>query len=133
MNDEKFLSLLDSLIEINENTPVIVEGIRDEKALRKIGLKGKIIIFNRGKSLYDFSEIISNLYNEVIILFDNDRRGRYLTRYVSRILESKGVRVNLEYRDFIFSMLEMKGIEEISTFYEESIERRINGKRRRMQ
>ncbi|MGC9137623.1 MAG: toprim domain-containing protein [Thermoplasmata archaeon] len=133
MNDDRFLSLVDSLIEKNEYVPVIVEGIRDERSLRLIGLNGVIIIYNRGETLNEFSDRISRMYSEVIILFDNDRRGRYLTKSVKGLLESRGVKVDIAYRELIFTLLEIKGIEELFTFYEESLDRKINGKRRRVQ
>lgn len=132
MNDEKFLCVIESLVEKNENIPVIVEGIRDRRALRKIGLSGEIIVFNSGESISDFSERISKYYTEVILLFDNDKRGGYLTKTVASILTSRGVKVILEFREMIFSFSEMKGVEEIFTQYQESLERKINGKRRRM-
>ncbi|MEM0151536.1 MAG: toprim domain-containing protein [Thermoplasmata archaeon] len=129
MNDEKFLKTIELLIEKNDEIPVIVEGKRDLISLRKVGLKGQIIIFNNGKKIIEFTEEIIENYREIIILFDRDRKGKLLTETISRILSSRGIHVILEFREMIFNYSEAKSIEEIYTYYENSLERKINGKR----
>ncbi|MBS3748269.1 MAG: topoisomerase [Candidatus Thermoplasmatota archaeon] len=82
---------LDELVELNNSIPVIVEGIKDLRALRKLGLGGDIITLNKGISLSDFADKISEEFDEVIILSDWDRRGGSLCRRLKELLKGRVV------------------------------------------
>jgi len=79
LNDEKLHQELEKIIEYfivsNEKIPVIVEGINDVKALRNLELTGRIISFNCGLSMVNFSEMIAKEYGIVILLPDWDHKG----------------------------------------------------------
>ena len=115
---EKFENLISYAREKNEYFPVIVEGIRDEKALKEMGFEGKIIKINVGENLVDFSDDLSKKYNRVIILLDWDRKGDYLTRKLQSFLEANGVVCDLEIRRKLKSLLGsyITSIEEFSSF-----------------
>ncbi len=82
---------LDELVELNNSIPVIVEGIKDLRALRSLGLTGDIITLNKGMSLSDFADQISEEFDEVIILSDWDRRGGSLCRRLKELLKGRVV------------------------------------------
>jgi len=97
---EKIIKVLEDLsIDASSGTPVIVEGINDLKALRRLNVKGEIILAKAfGRSLLDvIKEIKSRRVSEVILLLDFDRRGKEWTRLLAGHLESEGIKPNLTY------------------------------------
>ncbi len=83
---ERLKVVLEALYETNKRIPVIVEGKKDESALRKLGLVGEIITLHRGKSLYDFCADVEERFHKVIILLDWDEKGKNLNKVISRYL-----------------------------------------------
>ncbi|MFW6121682.1 MAG: toprim domain-containing protein, partial [Petrotogales bacterium] len=77
--------------------PIIVEGYKDKEALHKLGIKGKIIRFNLGMSVSNFSDVIARKYKKIILLTDWDRKGGYLCSTIKKNLESR-VKCNIKYR-----------------------------------
>lgn len=75
---EKVQNIFDELCALNETIPIIVEGKKDELALRKLGAAGHIIKLNRGQTILNFCEEIAREYAEVIILPDWDSKGKQL-------------------------------------------------------
>jgi len=85
------------------NCPVLVEGKRDEEALRDMGFRGIIEQFNRG---WDQSRVIAYLYDTygsknpidsgppVIVLMDWDRTGGRLQSTIRKRLESLDVKID---------------------------------------
>ena len=86
---KKFIAQLNS----SKKSAIIVEGKRDAVALRKIGCIGKIIEFHKFNDINDFADKVAK-YDELILLFDWDRKGSYLTRRVVKLLERR-TRINL--------------------------------------
>lgn len=84
---ERLRDVLDDLNEINRLVPVIVEGKKDASALRKLGLVGEIITFNRGMPIYEFCEDISDRYRRVLLLMDWDPEGDSLQKKLGRELK----------------------------------------------
>lgn len=72
--------------EVNKRVPVIVEGKKDVTALRRLGLEGEIISLHSGKGLYEFSELIHERFDEVILLMDWDDRGEGLMKVLGEYL-----------------------------------------------
>lgn len=95
----------------NIENPIIVEGINDIKSLREINFNGKIININRGKSLYHFSENISNNYNNVILLTDFDKKGIFLKNKLKLYLNSMDINVDLNLWNFIKNNYCIKDVE----------------------
>lgn len=108
---------LDELVEVNNSIPVIVEGVKDERALRKIGLTGEIIILNKGMSLSDFSDWLSERYDEVIILSDWDRRGGAICRRLKELLKGR-VKYNLVFRQRLSKFAMIKKVEGLPSWLE---------------
>ncbi len=75
---ERLREVLLALFEVNKRVPVIVEGRRDEQALKKLGLVGEVLILHRGKGLYEFCEDIAERFPKVVLLLDWDEKGEKL-------------------------------------------------------
>jgi 5S rRNA maturation endonuclease (ribonuclease M5) len=80
---ERLIEVLKSLSEVNKRAPVIVEGRRDVKALRQIGLTGNIITLHSGKGIYEFCDEIAERFDRVVLLMDWDAKGESLQKTVS--------------------------------------------------
>jgi 5S rRNA maturation endonuclease (ribonuclease M5) len=66
---------------------VIVEGRKDGIALREIGFKGEILVYNNFKGIINFVDYVSRKGRKVILLLDRDRKGRSLTSKILKKLE----------------------------------------------
>jgi dTMP kinase len=108
---------LEELVEMNNSVPVIVEGVKDQRALRKLGLIGTIIKINKGMSLSDFSDWISKQYEKVIILSDWDRRGGSLCRRLKELLEGR-VQIDVEFRQRLSTYAMIKKVEGLPSWLE---------------
>lgn len=84
---ERLRVVLQSLYEVNKRVPIVVEGRKDVKALRKVGLIGEIITLHGGKGIYEFAEDIAERYHRVLLLMDWDAKGDQLYRTVSAHLK----------------------------------------------
>ena len=99
---------------------VIVEGKRDEEALRSAGLRSTVVQFSSsGLPVFAFIEEVVEGYkgSTVLVLLDFDREGDELAERRSQELEEGGVRVQRILRRKIAKILIREGIfriEEIS-------------------
>jgi 5S rRNA maturation endonuclease (ribonuclease M5) len=75
--------VMEALFEANKKIPVIVEGKKDSLALRNLGLVGEILTLHRGNNLYEFSEEVSDRFQNVILLLDWDEKGEALQKTLS--------------------------------------------------
>ena len=92
---------------------VLVEGIRDEESLRKIGVKRPVTRFCDSKlPTFAFVEDVTNNYKgqTILVLFDFDKEGRGIAKKISRELEEKGVKVERFLRNEIAELLLKEGI-----------------------
>ncbi len=80
----------DFIIHLNSLTQsvVVVEGKRDSRALRKIGFSGKIVEFHKFRGMINFADSVAN-YKNLIILFDGDRKGKYLAGKTIQLLQRR--------------------------------------------
>ena len=95
MNIEESLQVVEQTIQEliikNHSIPIIVEGKKDKISLQNLGIEGKIIIYNKGKSLTDFCDWIAKSNAEVIILTDWDRRGGMLCHRMMELFNGRVV------------------------------------------
>ena len=95
-------SLIESLSEFmrklndEDRALVVVEGLRDAKALREAGYAGELFMLCHKNSVLTLEETAAN-FKKVILLLDNDREGRKLTERTKRILEGR-VRIDSFYQ-----------------------------------
>ena len=81
---KNFVSRLNSM---NESV-VVVEGKRDAAALKRIGFSGKVLEFHRFGGMINFVDSVAG-HSSVIILFDRDKKGKYLTEKTTRLLQRR--------------------------------------------
>jgi 5S rRNA maturation endonuclease (ribonuclease M5) len=93
---EKILDLLDELADYSsKGVPILVEGKKDESALKELGVTGRIIrVRQRRKKLFELVEELTS-YKTVIILTDFDQEGEKLAEELSRHLHSWGVQTTM--------------------------------------
>lgn len=98
VTEQEIIGIKKFVLQLNsvENIPVIVEGKKDTRALRKIGYSGQVLEFHRFKGMVDFIDFVAK-YESVIILFDNDRKGTYLTRKTIELLQRR-TKIDLSYK-----------------------------------
>jgi 5S rRNA maturation endonuclease (ribonuclease M5) len=77
-----------SQINCQKESVVIVEGKRDSAALRKIGVSRKILEFHKFSGMIDFADSVAK-HENIILLFDGDKKGRYLTGKTIQLLERR--------------------------------------------
>ena len=75
---------------------VIVEGKRDSAALRKIGFSGKVLEFHKFGGMINFADSVAK-YETLIILFDGDKKGKYLTGKAIQLLQRR-TRIDLTFK-----------------------------------
>ena len=82
--------------ELNgEDAAVVVEGRRDAEALRRLGFAGTLLQFHRYGGFVRFADTVES-QKRVIILFDYDHEGRYMTYRLIRLLQRR-TRIDLSY------------------------------------
>ena len=109
---------------------IIVEGRRDEAALRKLGVIGKIYCLKaRGESRHDFLERLDGI-DDAIVLTDFDREGKKLETWLYKELSQRGIRSDLRLWSRIKSLAraDVRSVEELPSFMR-SLESRSIGRR----
>jgi 5S rRNA maturation endonuclease (ribonuclease M5) len=79
-----------------KDSVVVVEGKRDASALKKLGFSGQIIEFHKCGGIVNFADSVAK-YEKLIILFDRDRKGRYLTEKTIQLLQRR-TKIDLSFK-----------------------------------
>ncbi len=101
---EKFLEFLSALAQLRqvvleEGGLVLVEGVKDRRALARIGLPPEsIVLINGGRSLLELAEGLIERRRPVVILTDWDGKGGQLSQHLVRRLHGSGLPVDTEIR-----------------------------------
>lgn len=104
--------LLENLQEIKEdNLLVIVEGIKDKKALEKLGIK-RIVTLK--KPLYKVIEEVED--REIVLLTDLDKEGKLLYRRLNHEFSQRGIKINNTLRNFLFKKTKLAHIEGLAAY-----------------
>ena len=82
------------------NKIIIVEGQKDERALRACGVKNNIAVLNK-KPLYAVVELVAEKTREAIILTDFDTTGKELYGKLKKALVAHGVQIDNTFREFL--------------------------------
>ncbi|GAB4313939.1 MAG: toprim domain-containing protein [Methanobacteriaceae archaeon] len=90
---------------VEEGVPILIEGRRDEEALRELGINGNFIkVSGSGLKLYEIAEIAAETSSKVVILTDFDKKGNELAKRLSKDIQSLGSHPNLKIRNKIMGM-----------------------------
>ena len=116
MNDlnNKFSKYIDKIKQ--SNTLVIVEGKKDKIALQKFGVKN-IIELNK-KPIFEIIENISSKNKECVILTDLDKTGKALYGKLNHGLQQFGVKIDNNFRNFLYKHTKLRQIEGLTTYME---------------
>lgn len=96
------------------NQLIIVEGKKDKKALENFGIKN-VIELNK-KPLFEIIENISNNNEKCIILTDLDKQGKELYGKLNSGLQQRGVKIDNNFRNFLFKNTKLRQIEGLETY-----------------
>ena len=83
-------------LNLMKGSVVVVEGKRDASALKKLGFSGQIIEFHKFGGIVNFADSVAR-YEKLIILFDRDRKGRYLTGKTIQLLQRR-TKIDLSFK-----------------------------------
>ncbi|MFQ5497523.1 MAG: toprim domain-containing protein [Nitrosopumilus sp.] len=98
VSEQEIKDMINFILQLNSKTEsvVVVEGKRDSTALRKLGYCGNILEFHRFGGMINFTDFVAR-YKNIIILFDRDKKGRYLTEKTIHLLQRR-TNVDLSYK-----------------------------------
>jgi dTMP kinase len=100
-----------ALREASKEKIILVEGIKDKRALTSLGVKNIVIL--KGRALFEVVEGVVKSGKECIILFDLDKKGRELFGRINSRLQHFGVKVDNRFREFLFKETKLRQIEGI--------------------
>jgi len=91
---EEVEDVLSSIRELDGDSCILVEGLRDREALRALGVVGKVSCLQRGSG--SISERLERIdAKKIIVLTDFDPKGRHLAKLAHRLLAARGRKVDL--------------------------------------
>lgn len=96
-----------------EQPLIIVEGKKDEVALRSLGLQNIVTLT---KPLFEIVEDVSKQAKTVVILTDLDAKGKELYGKLSKDFQRNGVKVDTAFRRFLLKQTPVRHIEGLATF-----------------
>ncbi len=111
---------ISALLEASrEGAAIIVEGQRDERALRALGATGPIIMASRRPAL-ELAEDAARRYKEIVILTDWDLKGEEMARVMEQMLLHTPSHVDMEIRERLKKLVrkEIKDVESLSIYVE---------------
>jgi len=79
-------------------TVVVVEGERDRRSVRRLGLSGPVVLVHRGRTLSETAQHLTATARRVIILTDWDTEGGHLPQRLKEFLGAGRSGPDLELR-----------------------------------
>jgi 5S rRNA maturation endonuclease (ribonuclease M5) len=116
-SEKEFLEHINKIKQ--SNALVIVEGKKDKIALQKFGIKN-IIELNK-KPIFEIIENISSKNKECVILTDLDKTGKQLYGKLNHGLQQFGVKVDNNFRNFLYKKTKLRQIEGLTTYMENNL------------
>ncbi len=84
----RLYGLIDDLNnEADNGAVIVVEGKRDKEALASLGYKGDMFTLNAFKGIHNLAEQLED-EPKVILLLDMDRKGKYMTTRIMRMMNN---------------------------------------------
>lgn len=118
ISGDEISDLRDFIVSLNCATEsvIVVEGKRDSAALKNLGYSQQILEFHRFGGMTKFADSVSS-HKSLILLFDSDRKGKYMTKKVIEQLERR-TRIDLSYKKRLMHITRGKisAIEELSQY-----------------
>ena len=100
MSFKKLSCIMEELkICAEQGMPILIEGKKDEEALKYFGINGNFIrVSGSGLKLFEIADIAAESSSKVIILTDFDKKGIELAKRLAEDIQSLGSYPNLEIR-----------------------------------
>lgn len=111
--DERLQQIIDDIV--NENILVVVEGIKDKRALNLLGIKNVKVLDG---PLYKMVEEIVAVVKKCVVLTDLDEEGKKLYARISKDLRKFGVKVDDRLRNYLFKETTLRQIEGMNRWVE---------------
>ena len=90
---------------VEQGMPILIEGKKDEEALKELGITGNIIkVSGSGLKLFEIAEKATESSSKVIILTDFDKKGDILAKKLSEDIQSLGSHPDLSIRKNIMKI-----------------------------
>jgi len=98
VTEQEITELKNFIFQLNsmKDSVVVVEGKRDSIALKKLGYSGKVLEFHRFGGMVNFADSVAK-YENLILLFDRDKKGRRLTGKTIKLLQRR-TKLDLSYK-----------------------------------
>ena len=123
MNREKRYDLALRALEVsieenNAGSVILIEGKRDETALRILGFEGPIEKLNRGWSVEKVVAYLNSNYESCIILMDWDRTGGRLQKKIIESMTGMEIKISDELRQVLSKAMkpDTRCVEELPSF-----------------
>ena len=120
-NERALVELFSTIDKQYENLLIVVEGKRDEKILRELGVKARIVKTQSGKPRLEYIEEIAlagGKEGRVLILTDFDPMGVILCRFIERELELRKIYILKRLRREVRKLMgNWRCIEEIVSLF----------------
>jgi len=106
MSFKKLSCIIEELkICAEQEMPILIEGRKDEEALKNLGINGNFIkVSGSGLKLFEIAEKSVESSSKVIILTDFDKKGNQLAKRLAEDIQSLGSYPNLEIRRKIMGL-----------------------------
>ncbi|HIJ16892.1 MAG TPA: toprim domain-containing protein [Thermoplasmata archaeon] len=108
------LEVVEELEHMSGGAPIVVEGLKDVEALKRMGIKRNVVSLGKGLTVFAFCERMALRSGSAVILTDWDRKGGKLARMLKDALEANGVKANLDLRAKLV-LLAKKDIKDIES------------------
>jgi 5S rRNA maturation endonuclease (ribonuclease M5) len=115
---ESIESILDELLNCaQQGSIIIVEGLKDARALNNLGINGDFELATH-QTIIDFCEKVARQNRSVIILTDWDRRGNLLEEKLVRIFRSLDLIPDVKLRKKLSLLVksEIKDVEGLPSY-----------------
>ena len=112
---EELEGALQKLSITNRSVPILVEGEKDVVALKSLGVTGKIIPINSGKSILNLCDWIAKKWECIIILTDWDKQGGRLKKRITENLQGR-TKCITEFREVFAKNATVKVMEGLPTY-----------------
>ncbi|HDP96846.1 MAG TPA: hypothetical protein ENN25_04040 [Euryarchaeota archaeon] len=131
---DRLEKIIDELAERSRVEVIVVEGMRDIEALRKLAVFGNIRSLQVGNSVMNFCEHLSKEYERFIIMTDWDRKGGQFAHLLRKAIESCGARYDDSLRANIArltkkSVKDVQGLPGFIESLQKAVERNAFAKR----
>src|SRR3989339_272806 len=83
---DMILEVVEELEHMSGGAPIVVEGLKDVEALKRMGIKRNVVSLGKGLTVFAFCERMALRSGSAVIMTDWDRKGGKLARMLKDAL-----------------------------------------------